>query len=589
MGLALQVYSRLDLVDQGLSAQTHAVLLEGAWPPEAAAPNRWSLDVSVGREFLWIDQQAEAMAEALAACGNAPSLEAPFNAVSAAYLNALELRYYLLKLTRVVAFFTDVRPLGSAEAVELTAAAGRDEDYAALLEQLCRRAGIACRAQWVDGPRGRGSAFPPNSILRRTLSAVAQRLEPKLSRSDRRPRIVLCGNPRLLDPLCAALLAAGVRVWWLYDRFAVGTFARWRPWGAGQLVCDASQGRTNRLIAQVPSRLECCGVDLMPIVNAWLQRTVAAKGVQQTRLVERIDEHFSRVMPDVLLLDEDATPMKRAAVALGRAHGVTSMVIQHGAPCARFGFAPLAADRICVWGQAAQEQLVRWGIDPQRILVTGSPLHDRLRRRLTRLPRPAPGSQRDSRPHLLLLATVPPRDDRPDLIGIHFTTQTYAEMLRVSLAGAERVGARLTIKVHPRTASDPILDRVLQGFPGVDVQVARRGRLEDMLGSADCLLSMGSSGGVDATLSGIPVIQVLPPGVDDLLPCDRWSLLGTAGTDEQLVALLQKALAARGTRMPEVGPAVFGDFSQPAAQRIVDEVFAAVRRSGDSRPGRQET
>jgi hypothetical protein len=177
---------------------------------------------------------------------------------------------------------------------------------------------------------------------------------------------------------------------------------------------------------------------------------------------EQIDAHFRRVRPDTILLDEDATPLARAAVAVGRHFGAASLVVQHGAPCCRFGFAPLAADRILVWGRSSRRQLIRWGVSPEQIRITGSPRHDRLwamfrgaRRHAARtgsLPR-KPGTPL----RVLLLATMPPSDHRPDAVAFHLTSRTYGEMLRRAfsvLAGMPRI--RLTVKLHPRAGDDPI-------------------------------------------------------------------------------------------------------------------------------------
>ena len=59
----------------------------------------------------------------------------------------LALRYYVVKLLRVVAYFTEVHRLHAGDTVQLVAARNRDEDYAHCLEQLCRRTAAECRAR----------------------------------------------------------------------------------------------------------------------------------------------------------------------------------------------------------------------------------------------------------------------------------------------------------------------------------------------------------------------------------------------------------------------------------------------------------
>ncbi len=591
--MKLSVYARHGLVDADLSPASPALLLEGSWAPAAAAPVHWSLDAAISPGHAWIDEQAAEWAELLAKDGMFLPRGNPLARLSSADLNVLELRYYLVKLLRLVAFFTEVQPLGTGQSVELSAQRHRDQDYADLLEQLSRLSGIDCRVRWLDVPQPARGVFPQNGGLRRLASWVAQCFARRDASYRRRPRVVFCGNPRLLDPVCGELLRRRASVWWLFDRFAIKPYLRWRPRGVQQLVCNASLGRENRFYNHLPDRLDCFGVNLAPAVGCWLNERLSSHGPRQTRLVEQIDSHFQRVAPDVVILEEDATPLGRAAVAIAQYHGTASMVVQHGAPCCRFGFSPLAADRIVVWGESSREQLVRWGVAAEQIRVTGSPRHDRLRARFTKTRRfdaiRRAVRQASDQPHFLLLSTMPPRDDRPDAVTLGLNTRTYAEMLRTVLAVvARRPGAQLTIKLHPRAADDPILRQVLREFPQIEARLIQRPTLEETLRGVDCVFSCGSSGGVDATLAGIPVIQILPPGVDELLPHESWGITGTAHSETELEPLLRQALEGPVGEPAIIDRRVLGDFQRPAVERIVEEIFALSGPSACGLPPSQQ-
>jgi hypothetical protein len=189
----------------------------------------------------------------------------------------------------------------------------------------------------------------------------------------------------------------------------------------------------------------------------------------------------------------------------------------------------------------------------------------------------------------LLLATTPPRDDRPDAIAMHFTRRTYAEMLRAALgAVSRRPGARLTVKLHPRAPHDPVVRAVLSEFPSVATRVVRRGPVEKWIRRSDCVLSCFSSAGVDATLTGVPVIQLVPVGSGTILPHHEWGMLGTARTRAELEPLLAQALADAGsTERGETdahagpGPNVFADLGRSAAARIAEQVLASWEPADD--------
>ena len=577
--MKLLVHARGSLIDRAADPARPALLLEGSWPAGTPSRLRWSLDDAIDGRFDWIDRQAadwtELLAEAVAPSDRWPADNWPFGRVSVAYLNALALRYYLVKMIRLAVYLDEFQPLRSATRVELIATEGRDEDYADLISQHCRAAGVDYRVRWGPEVRMPANRTPANAPWRRWGARLCECLRPMFGRSGSRRRIVLCGNPRLLDPVCRELVTRRCDVWWLYDRFAAKSWLRWQAAGVGQLVCNSSQESKNRLSVDVPEQLQCRGLNLAGPLRRWLARRTTTHGPGQTRLLERIDAHFGRVRPEAIVLDEDATPMARAAVAVARRHGAHSSVVQHGVPGCRFGFAPLAADRILVWGQSSRQRLVDWDVPPERIRITGSPQADELRQQFddTQSARDQ-RRQRTAPARILLLATVPPRDGRPDSVALHLTRRTYAEMLRMAFAAAAKIpGAELIVKLHPRSPDDPVVREQLAAFPTLRRRVVRKGPFQRWLRGVDCVLSYLSTAGVEATLARVPVIQ-LAPRIADALPHEPWGLAGTARDESELDRLLDRVLAV--DQRSEYGPRanVYATFDQPAAARIADEVLA---------------
>ena len=610
-----------------------ALLLEGSWPQPDRSPLHDALDDAIDDRFAWIDGEAVELASAL-------------EGSSAAYLNALALRYHMVKLLRPVAYFTELRPLAPGARVELLAAPG-DEDYAELLAEICRAAGAELVVRRVDGSATPAPAFPPNPRWRRWAGRLGSRLAPRdrnvrsdrihavantgkrrpcrgrpdesghyehlpHSPSDPRPRVVLCGNPRLLGPVCAELRRCGCRVWWLFDRFALKPWLRWRPAGVGQLVCDSSLGELSRLRVEVPERIECRGINLAGPVRRWLSARAETHGPRQTRLVERIDAHFRRLKPDAVVLDEDATPLARAAVAAARRYGAVSLVVQHGLPCCRFGFAPLAADRFLAWDRASAERLIAWGVGEDRIAAaeredssasTGTTAFQGRRgagrstalegRRRAGRSTALEGRRRAGRStalegrrtksgelrsgfRVLLFCTTPPRDRRPDAVAMNLNRRTYAGMLRAAFSAVAALGdAELIVKPHPRAPDDPMVREIRKEFARLRVKIVGRARLAAWLRRVGCVLSCFSTAGVEAAAAGLPVIQLAPPGAVDVPRAERFGMLGTATTEAELLRLLDEVL--RGTREPACGPnpQVFAGPNGSAA-RIAEEVVSAI-------------
>ena len=559
----MQVFARGDLAANAPAQAEEALLLEGSWPPPAASPAHWSLDEAIDERHGWIDRAAADLAARL---GDSADGEIAF-----AYLNALSLRYYLVKLLRVTAFFDQVWRPETLLAIELHVAPGRDEHYVDLFAELARIHGFALK---VCSHRAPAEATPEPKRAARWRRWAAQaggtlQGSPEPGPDD---RIVLCGNPHVLDPVCRALLGRGCRVWWLYEQFAVRSWWRWRRAGVGQLVCDRRAGAPYRFSDGGPAeKLLVRGVDLAGPVERWLAGQAARMGARQSRLVEQIDDHFRTVRPMGLVLDEDATPFKRAAVALARQCQAHSVVVQHGAPCGAFGFVPLAADELCVWGPSSRDQMLHWGAAPERVRVTGWP---RFEERLAKNPPKMRPRRKAGATNILLLATMPPSDGRPDTVAFHLTQATHETMLDMACAAVAKLPrAKLSIKLHPRCRDDQVFRQALSRHPRLQGEIVRSKHLDRLVAHSDCVLSCASTAGIEAALAGAPVVQLLPRGSGDVLPAERWGLLGSAREPEELETLLTAALL-RGWRPPADCEQVLGEtnFDRPrsAAERIAD-------------------
>ena len=574
----MKVIARHSLIRDGAGIDADALLLEGAWPRDARGDRRYSLDESIDARFQWIDSEAARLAQSAAGGCDVASAESilanPGHTL--AFLNALKLRYWFVKMLRIVAFFECVAPLGQLGRIELYLQQGRDDDYASLLRQLCESAATPLVIRWCGHPTSETPPAAQGGPLRRWAGRLESRTaRERITDSDGRPRVVLCGNPALLDPVCRELVKRGSRVGWLYEQFAFRAFARWRPRGVRQLLCDTDGGAANRFAEMRPlAGLQSRGVDLNPATSSFLADCGRRLGARQTSLLAALEEHFSRFRPQALVLDEDATPRARAAVLMARRHGVATAVVQHGAPCVRFGFAPLAADCFFAWGETSERQLIRWGVPARRIRITGSPKHERLlesfdARRSRRRRR---GSAK--RPLILVLDNVLPRDDRPDSVCFRLTRTTHTEMLRIICATIRRVeGARLAVKLHPRSPNDSAWREVLWEIPHMRALLIYRGDFLHWARRADCVLSCASSAGIESAVAGIPVVQLLPAGSGNVLPAEDWGLLGTARSESELAPLLRRALSIERRAECAQLARILGSRQRPAHEQIADALL----------------
>ena len=126
---------------------------------------------------------------------------------------------------------------------------------------------------------------------------------------------------------------------------------------------------------------------------------------------------------------------------------------------------------------------------------------------------------------------------------MNLNSRTYAEMIEAAFGAVESLpDATLIIKPHPRTKDDPIIQAAKARHPNLRVETVRRPSLAESLRGVDCVLSCLSSAGIETTLAGIPVVQLVPRGAGEILPAERWGLLGSASNAAQLRPLINKGL-----------------------------------------------
>ncbi|MBL9125664.1 MAG: hypothetical protein JNG90_18640, partial [Planctomycetaceae bacterium] len=528
----MKIFARCDdlaAVFAASGAAEPGLLLEGDWPAASTSSRLWSLDEAIDARAQWIDATAAWLAAELE-CGPSRVRSA------AAATHALALRYYLVRLLRPIAFFQDAAARGGPGNLEFFGTPERDDDYAALLAMLAEREGQRLVVHWRPFSAVREPAPAEASTWRARLRPLAARTAGWL---DRRPsphasaaRFVLCGNPRILDPLCSELVSRGADVAWLYEQFAFRSWLRWRPQGVGQWVCGAAPAPVSDIPPEhalpfgAAPPLLVRGVDLAGLVDRWLEQRCQHAGERWQGFQERLAARLRAARPRAIVLDQDATPLARTAIAAARELAIPTWVVQHGVTGVRFGFAPLAADRICVADEASRRQLRAWEIPDRRMHVTGSPARDELRRRLAAVCAPAPHPTGLPEPTLLLLLSNSPRDERPDSVTFHLTTRTATELL-ATVQSALRAwpGAHLLVKLHPREQRAAELRALLCSSSAQPVSIVA-GPLERLLPRADVVLSCASTAGIDAAALGWPVIQLLPRGSGELLPADEYGLLG---------------------------------------------------------------
>jgi hypothetical protein len=552
------------------------LLLEGSWSTDDGVSPRHgdaALDDLIDARQSSIDLAAARLAEQIVAADD----DRNGLGESFFHLNALRLRYAAVAWLRCLAGFRRLASSQSFDAATLYAAAApTDDEYVAVWRAIGESQGFTLRVVRPAAVMPRPMPSVPPQRWRRWAARSLVCPAPCRRGDPATPRVLLCGNPRILGPVCDELLRRRAHVAWLFDRFAVRPWWRWGRRGVWMPTCDEPVVTEPTTIVAMPrGSIVADGIDWTEVADAWRRRWEPRFRSSQIRQRRRIEEHVASFRPTHIVVDEDATPLPRLVIAAGRDWGAASTVVQHGACGIRFGFAPLEADRIAVGDEGSRRQLLAWGVAGKRIVVTGSAHQDEF---VAQIERAKPSSRRDGRRHILLLGTTPPRDDRPDAVTFRLTGRTYEAMLASAFAAVAELGdAVLIARHHPRTVDDSIFDAVRRRFPQVPLRMTEpRENLVDLLAAADCVLSCGSSAGIDAARAGRPVVQLLPAGSGPILPAAWYGLLGEARSLDELRPLLAHALS---TPIPLC---IHGVDPQATAARVVEAILSAAPSAASS-------
>lgn len=92
---------------------------------------------------------------------------------------------------------------------------------------------------------------------------------------------------------------------------------------------------------------------------------------------------FKKNKDAVMLLASDSTPYDRCLVMAAKNNGIYNAVVQHGLLIEPSGHNKIIADNVFVWGKAAKKWYEGYGNDPKKCIVTGSPKHDEVAKRLS--------------------------------------------------------------------------------------------------------------------------------------------------------------------------------------------------------------
>ena len=190
------------------------------------------------------------------------------------------------------------------------------------------------------------------------------------------------------------------------------------------------------------------------------------------------------VQPAAVVTDAEHNYRWSCLILAARQRGIPTATMMHGVIYSSYGYTPLLSDIAFCWGREQVEQMIAFGVEPERLAITGC-------QRLTRTPRVA-GKEVRARLELaldvpvIMLATGPmPREEWRKLVF------AFAEAFQI------RAGAIGIVRLH---ASEK-----LEGYkaeasrcPGLRFFENRQWTVEEAMAACDVVVIHNSGLGNDA-------------------------------------------------------------------------------------------
>lgn len=284
----------------------------------------------------------------------------------------------------------------------------------------------------------------------------------------------------------------------------------------------------------------------LPGVPAWARRgwdalaaVVPALGDRRLRksfeiqadvvsaVLSAAEQLLDRLRPAAVVNASNNVIAGAALVVAARRRKIPTVLLQHGMPQAFY--TPLLNDVMLTWGARSNAALQRFGVPAAKLLVTGSPRHDRFLR----------VDVGEARRALLGALGLP---DRPTLVYFSNGNDLYrngigpqAAVEWLEYAAAQVRGVNVVARLHPNEDG-----RLFAACRRVAV-MAREVDLVTALAGADIVASQCSTALDEAVLFGKPVWQLEGDGWPELAPNWRDGLAARVGSASELIVHLEAA------------------------------------------------
>ena len=243
------------------------------------------------------------------------------------------------------------------------------------------------------------------------------------------------------------------------------------------------------------------GINLWNYVEKNVKYLLLNQFLWQLYYIKSIENLTRKINVKIIVSIDDWIPICRSVMFAGKKSKIPSLTVQPGILAATGGFCytPIISDKFAVWGEITKKEMIKWGADPKKIVITGNPRFVKPEKRDVKNLKQKFGFEKN-RP-LVFLAT-----ECLEEYGKVFGEKekiTYLKTLIDVLK--ENSNYQLIIKLHPREEMS-FYKIILPKLGLKNAVVVKDENLHDIINMCDVLITGFSTVVSDALIIGKPVI-----------------------------------------------------------------------------------
>jgi hypothetical protein len=254
------------------------------------------------------------------------------------------------------------------------------------------------------------------------------------------------------------------------------------------------------------------GVDLFDLVRPSLLLIYMVGFEYAVTLLNLFEEAFRDLDPEALLLSDDVGFAGRAFVR-GAKNRVPSLNVQHGTFVDIIRYGELVSTKMAVWGEYSRKELIDYGVDPKKIVVTGMPRINMILEHIKNTKfdpvKAFKGKQ------IILWTPVCYTDlDSFEKINRRILNSLCKSFKENGLSSSYKI----VVKIHPLDSKDLYLN-LIKKMGGVDITVIQNEyNVYDLINHCKLLLTTTSTTGLEAIVLDKPLAVINMWGLEETIP-----------------------------------------------------------------------